>query len=292
MFFLSLYFKINKYLINFRTLFNFYNRSFGFFFNAFHWHNRHIVVFNHHKHARYSYRHHRKVINHRVKRWHHNPVHRRGVAYRTAHVKQKFHSNRPSKVNSTRVRAREQQLIASRKYQDSGLSASRVSAAKVHKAKAVKTLTRHERLKGQIKHSQSKHKVSQDKNRLDRHKPARVKHGSSGLQAGKAVPNKSKAYIHKQPYKKEKAKARHQTNVRQKEYKRAWDNSNNKASHQANAKQKQHKQVSLGNNYKASHKTGKHYNSSSAKGHKTYSGSKTRSTTSQRSKSSQSKQHK
>ncbi len=69
--------------------------SFNFFFSAFHWSERHIVVTNYHNTRRhYSYG--RLVKNTHARRWQHNPVHRRGVAYSTGHLKQRFHSNRPS----------------------------------------------------------------------------------------------------------------------------------------------------------------------------------------------------
>ncbi len=69
--------------------------SFNFFFSAFHWSERHIVVTNYHNTRRhYSYG--RLVKNTHARRWQHNPVHRRGVAYSTGHLKQRYHSNRPS----------------------------------------------------------------------------------------------------------------------------------------------------------------------------------------------------
>lgn len=69
--------------------------SFNFFFSAFHWSERHIVVTNY-RNTRRHYSYGRLVKNTHARRWQHNPVHRRGVAYSTGHLKQRFHSNRPS----------------------------------------------------------------------------------------------------------------------------------------------------------------------------------------------------
>ena len=124
--------------------------SFNYFFNAFHWHKRHVVVFHNHHKARYNYRYHRKVISHRVKRWHHNPSHRRGVAYRTATVKHKYRSNRPAVIHSKRVRHQEKQLIASRQVSSRTQvhKSTRIhkQPAQAHKVKQ----TRHENIKGKL----------------------------------------------------------------------------------------------------------------------------------------------
>ncbi len=88
-----------------RSSFYWYPRvhiSYNFYFNAFHWHNRHVVVIDHHNSHYYSRRH---IITHKsARRWGHDPIHRRGVAYKSVHVTQKYNSNRDSRgyVNSTR----------------------------------------------------------------------------------------------------------------------------------------------------------------------------------------------
>ncbi len=71
--------------------------SFNYFFSAFHWHNRHVVVVNPHRshHRKYHQRPRRLIANGGyAKRWVHKPVHRKGVAYRSKHTSQKYHSNR------------------------------------------------------------------------------------------------------------------------------------------------------------------------------------------------------
>lgn len=70
--------------------------SFNFFFSAFHWHNRHLVVVNSHRspHRYYHQRPRRLIANGGyAKRWAHKPVHRKGVAYRTKQVSQKYRSH-------------------------------------------------------------------------------------------------------------------------------------------------------------------------------------------------------
>lgn len=71
--------------------------SFDYFFSAFHWHNRHVVVVNSaSSHRRYYNQRPRRLIAEGgyAKRWAHQPKHRKGVAYRSKHTSQKYHSNR------------------------------------------------------------------------------------------------------------------------------------------------------------------------------------------------------
>jgi hypothetical protein len=71
--------------------------SFNYFFSAFHWHNRHVVVVNsnHSKHRYYEQRPRRLIVNGGyAKRWAHKPKHRKGVAYRTKHTSSKYNNKR------------------------------------------------------------------------------------------------------------------------------------------------------------------------------------------------------
>ncbi|MCJ8319349.1 MAG: DUF3300 domain-containing protein [Colwellia sp.] len=85
--------------------------SFNYFFSAFHWHSRHLVVVNHHNSRHYVKRH-RIVSSHGAKRWNHQPHHRKGVAYSNNQVKKRFHSNRVSTAQSKKYRSSHQQLSA------------------------------------------------------------------------------------------------------------------------------------------------------------------------------------
>ena len=87
------------------------NISFNFFFSAVHWHNRHIVVLDRHHHTS-GYYHRNDIIRHyNGKRWHHDPVHRKGAAYRSNIVKERYHSNRSSKSFNTTSRLKERHVI-------------------------------------------------------------------------------------------------------------------------------------------------------------------------------------
>ncbi len=75
--------------------------SFNYFFSAFHWSNRHVVVVNthHHKHRYYEQRPRRLIVNGGyAKHWKHQPIHRKGVAYRSKQT--------GSKYNHKQVKAR------------------------------------------------------------------------------------------------------------------------------------------------------------------------------------------
>ncbi|MCE9685255.1 DUF3300 domain-containing protein [Shewanella sp. AS16] len=84
--------------------------SFNYFFSAFNWPHHHIIVTQ--PRGSYHYRS-RQVIahSHGVQRWHHQPHHRRGVAYRNDNLRHKYHSNRPSMLRSDSLGHRPQQSI-------------------------------------------------------------------------------------------------------------------------------------------------------------------------------------
>ncbi len=68
--------------------------SFNYFFNAFHWHDRRVVVVDHYRpHRRTSYSYGYKINHHKTRVWQHNPVHRRGVAYHNHVVKKRYLKN-------------------------------------------------------------------------------------------------------------------------------------------------------------------------------------------------------
>jgi hypothetical protein len=78
--------------------------SFNYFFSAFHWHNRHVVVVNSHhsKHRYYEQRPRRLIVNGGyAKRWAHKPEHRKGVAYRAKHTSARYHNKRANVSESS-----------------------------------------------------------------------------------------------------------------------------------------------------------------------------------------------
>jgi hypothetical protein len=85
--------------------------SFNYFFSAFHWHNRHVVVVNSHhsKHRYYEQRPRRLIVNGGyAKRWTHKPEHRKGVAYRTKHTSSKYQNKR---VNVSESSPKKHQVV-------------------------------------------------------------------------------------------------------------------------------------------------------------------------------------
>lgn len=74
--------------------------SFDYFFSAFHWHNRHVVVLNtprsHSVYRRYYHQRPRRLVasGGYAKRWVHQPKHRKGVAYRSKYLSQKYYTHR------------------------------------------------------------------------------------------------------------------------------------------------------------------------------------------------------
>lgn len=66
-----------------------------FYFSAVHWHQRRVVVVDHHHHHRFYDS--RSVVRYQnARHWHHNPVHRRGVAYYDNNTRERFNSPRES----------------------------------------------------------------------------------------------------------------------------------------------------------------------------------------------------
>ena len=84
--------------------------SFGFFFSSFHWHNHHVVRIPSHHYRPHHYYNRRDIVRHQhARRWTHNPVHRRGVSYRSVSVSNRYRSenasSRPSRAEVTEHRS-------------------------------------------------------------------------------------------------------------------------------------------------------------------------------------------
>lgn len=77
-----------------------------FYFSGCHWGQRRVVVVDHHHHHGHRFYDSRSVVRHNAARhWHHNPVHRRGVAYYDNHTRERFHSPRESYGDARQYRA-------------------------------------------------------------------------------------------------------------------------------------------------------------------------------------------
>jgi hypothetical protein len=75
-----------------------------FYFSGCHWNQRRVVVVDHH-HSHRFYDNRSLAYYSGAKHWHHNPVHRRGVAYYDNHTRERFHSPRESYGESRQYRA-------------------------------------------------------------------------------------------------------------------------------------------------------------------------------------------
>lgn len=84
--------------------------SFNYYFSAFHWHKRHVVVVHHHNSHKYRHRG-RIVTSHGAKRWAHKPQHRRGVAYSNNALRHKYNSHHPSRAQSKVLRHNERKHV-------------------------------------------------------------------------------------------------------------------------------------------------------------------------------------
>jgi hypothetical protein len=68
-----------------------------FYSSGCHWHQRRVVVVDHHHHHNHRFYDSRSVARYSgARHWHHNPVHRRGVAYHDHHTSKRYNSNRES----------------------------------------------------------------------------------------------------------------------------------------------------------------------------------------------------
>lgn len=74
-----------------------------FYFSGVHWHHRRVVVIDPHHHHRF-YDNRSLVRYNQARHWHHNPVHRRGVAYYDNHTRQRFQSPRESYQDARQYR--------------------------------------------------------------------------------------------------------------------------------------------------------------------------------------------
>ncbi|WP_228289652.1 DUF3300 domain-containing protein [Shewanella cyperi] len=79
--------------------------SFNFYFGSVFWAERYLVVNHHHHYHRPPAT--RISISNGGSRWHHNPHHRHGVAYRTPEVKHRYFSHAPSQFERHQAREHE-----------------------------------------------------------------------------------------------------------------------------------------------------------------------------------------
>jgi len=146
--------------------------SFNYFFSAFHWHNRHVVVVKPHRSHHYRTRHSISRGGY-SKRWVHQVNHRRGVAYRNKHVSNKYRSDR------VRVHKANKHLHGGVKVKSTHNRVKHKLATKhqvAHKKASVKAHTKHKAIKQpkSQKHYQQ-HKKQHKKQHQEQHKMQRNK---------------------------------------------------------------------------------------------------------------------
>ncbi|WP_044835550.1 DUF3300 domain-containing protein [Thalassomonas actiniarum] len=186
--------------------------SFHHYFSAVNWHHNHLVVLKRRHYTR-GYYHRRDIIRHHgSKRWYHNPVHRRGAAYRSHIVKKRYHSSRPSKQYIVRERKHERQLIASQGYKSNHLKAKNKAVAVNRSQNA----TRQQKLTRQLKSGQAREikslkstKASYQSNKTKRQLNTSTKHkaqvksrNNSSYKASQPSYKKPKSYANSNSAKK------------------------------------------------------------------------------------------
>ncbi|SEK83413.1 Protein of unknown function [Colwellia chukchiensis] len=143
--------------------------SVGIFFGAMHWSNRHVVVY-HHK-SRY-YKHHSKkkrATSYQAKRWQHNPRHRKGVAYRNAHIQKKYAAHGAKVQQHRALRAKQKHIKKAHLTHHQNVRTDKVqhSVAHLKTSQALKAKPHQVR-----KHQQHKQRPISNRVAVEKHKQA------------------------------------------------------------------------------------------------------------------------
>ena len=105
-----------------------------FFFSAFHWHNRHVVV-SHYKGRGYHSR--KKIVkSHHAKRWYHQPKHRRGVAYSSGRLNKKYVSSYPVSHRNKVVKHHKNSVVVKKRVNTVKVKSNKQHQAKLNKVKS------------------------------------------------------------------------------------------------------------------------------------------------------------
>ena len=120
-----------------------------FFFSAFHWQNHHVVVSHYNRHGYHPRK--KIVTSHQAKRWHHQPKHRRGVAYSSGRVKQKYYGGSANVHHNKVVRSSN---IRSTNIKGTNTHITNNRGNKVHSKKQVKQTVHHSNNKHYRAHKQ------------------------------------------------------------------------------------------------------------------------------------------
>ena len=143
--------------------------SFNYYFSAFHWHKRHVVVVHHHNSHRYRHRG-RIVTSHGAKRWAHKPQHRRGVAYSNNALRHKYNSHHPSRAQSKALRRNDSKHVANNMVNSRERNNSHERVNSHERINRHDPIKNHDRIKNQMQnksrervqtHQQNTHKREQ-----------------------------------------------------------------------------------------------------------------------------------
>ena len=188
--------------------------SFNYFFSAFNWQNRHVLVTNsHNSYNRYYHQRPRHLIANGgyAKRWAHQPKHRKGVAYRSKRTSQKYQSKRISthhankRVNST------QYNNTKRHFEQRLVTKSHASSTRqTNQTNQTNQTREHNPKRADKQHTNSKtHASNRSKEKANEHSaaPVRKKQNSSGNNYS----SQKRSYQHKsvKSHSSQLAKARH-----------------------------------------------------------------------------------
>jgi len=144
--------------------------TFNYFFSAFHWHNRHVVVVNPRRaHHRFYHQRPRRLIANGgyAKRWSHQTAHRKGVAYRTKKTSKKYYSKRAGIHSANKKLNRSHHNVKQR----------------LHTAKHSHHTAKH-KVKHQVNRS-TNHKTSHKANQASRHSALHQKQRSANTRQHK-----------------------------------------------------------------------------------------------------------
>ncbi|MCF6193329.1 MAG: DUF3300 domain-containing protein [Kangiellaceae bacterium] len=148
--------------------------SFGFFFSSFHWLDHHVVRIPRHHYRPNHYYDRRVIVRHQyVARWVHNPVHRRGVSYRSVTVSNRYRSSnaslRPSRAEVTAQRSNKRVNQLSVKSNSKRNSSTRIASPdRIKKELKDGRISIKERNSRPV-NSSKEYKKSTSKNSIDRH---------------------------------------------------------------------------------------------------------------------------
>ncbi|ABZ77575.1 conserved hypothetical protein [Shewanella halifaxensis HAW-EB4] len=180
--------------------------SFNYYFSAFHWHKRHVVVVHHHNSHRY--RHHGRIVtSHGAKRWAHKPQHRRGVAYSNNTLRHKYNSHHPSRAQSKALRHDPRKHVNHKNSLERIRGYERVKSPL--RAKSPERIKSHERIKSQMRGNSPERNKSHQQITHQREQQMRSKLNSNS-KAHQSTANKS--YNNRQ---KHQSQSRHSTKPHQ-----------------------------------------------------------------------------